>query len=380
MSPEMICLDSGSFQLRVGMVGQDLPSATFYNFLGREPSRRSDGLIDPQSVHFGEELTSSACPQCALVYPTHKSCVMDWGLQRRLWESAFAHLKWRPEQNIPLLYADPMLLPNDQQEGIQQLVFEEMNFPHLCRVPASVLAFQQHVHLLAGIPPAASAACVMVDAGHDATTITPMFNGIPLNYAVRRYDVGGEAITSQLATLLGPLAPPNWLKTNLLKERLCHCALDYPAEIGRMPMPSTAVLSMERAVLTAPEVLFCPRNVGVSSGGLADTLHEAVESTPGMLHPLLYRNILVHGGTANLPGFCERLASDVRALVPDGLEVVVECATGQLTNPRLAAWQGGAWWAMSYPRSTFLELWGVSRDEYMESGTHALCRRKFVWY
>ncbi|KAJ1813861.1 actin, partial [Coemansia sp. RSA 2599] len=75
------------------------------------------------------------------------------------------------------------------------------------------------------------------------------------------------------------------------------------------------------------------------------------------LRPAMFGNILVVGGTANLPGLRDRLQMEIQALAPAGTAVRV-VVPGE-HRPEFSAWLGA---------TRQLDQWQVSRERYHELG------------
>ena len=86
------------------------------------------------------------------------------------------------------------------------------------------------------------------------------------------------------------------------------------------PLPDQ-VLAVNNERFTVPEVVFAPPDIGLRQAGLAQAVADAAFAAPPALHPLLLSNVLCTGGLARCPGFRKRRAADLRALVPDDIEV-----------------------------------------------------------
>lgn len=43
---------------------------------------------------------------------------------------------------------------------------------------------------------------MVIESGHSATYFVPIFDGEPINYAIRRVDVGGRLLTKYLKDLI----------------------------------------------------------------------------------------------------------------------------------------------------------------------------------
>ncbi|KAI9788240.1 MAG: Actin- protein 6 [Piccolia ochrophora] len=73
-------------------------------------------------------------------------------------------------------------------------------------------------------------------------------------------------------------------------------------------------LGNERFVV--PELLFRPGDIGMEQAGIAELITHSLATLPGALWPALLANVVVVGGNAHMPGFVERLSTDLRKLVP----------------------------------------------------------------
>ena len=75
---------------------------------------------------------------------------------------------------------------------------------------------------------------LVVDFGHAATHITPIFDGTPLNYAAKRIDVGGKLLTNYLKQLLSARHFNMSDETQLvddMKTRVCYVSRNFQREM-----------------------------------------------------------------------------------------------------------------------------------------------------
>lgn len=86
-----------------------------------------------------------------------------------------------------------------------------------------------------------------------------------------------------------------------------------PPHISVRPEEQILTMAQERLV---PELLFSPGDIGLRQAGIPEAIVQAVNETPEDLHALLYSCIVLVGGNARIPGFRERLESELRTLVP----------------------------------------------------------------
>lgn len=137
-----------------------------------------------------------------------------------------------------------------------------------------------------------------------------------------------------------------------------------------------------------PELLFHPELAGLHKSGLVRTIQDCLSNVPELLRPLLLANIVVVGGTSNLPGFKERLIKDLRELSPLGHEVKIgnysnSSTKGEnddfFTNKYGSKSQDYSWYGgvAMFEKDGFNKV-SISKQEYFENGVD-YCRQKFQY-
>lgn len=106
------------------------------------------------------------------------------------------------------------------------------------------------------------------------------------------------------------------------------------------------------------------------AASLQELIKAAIQSCDADVQPALMSNIVVVGGTSLLPGFVERLNSEVAASFPASAKVRVSAA-GSTVERRFSSWVGGSILASL---GTFHQLW-ISKQEYAEQGKSIIHRR-----
>lgn len=79
-----------------------------------------------------------------------------------------------------------------------------------------------------------------------------------------------------------------------------------------LPDGRTIKISSER--FEAPEVLFQPSLIGLEVPGVSEQLFKVINSLPMDSRPLLYKHIILSGGTTMYPGFTTRLQLEMQNL------------------------------------------------------------------
>jgi actin-related protein 6 len=153
--------------------------------------------------------------------------------------------------------------------------------------------------------------------------------------------VGGKLLTNYLKEIL---SFRQWnvqdesVVINELKEALCYCSTDFTAEMrkyhhqrsarkqwilpdfvhhfkGRLRDENEGIragddeqaLEMGLEMISVPEVLFNPSDIGLNQAGIPEAIFQAVSSCPREIQPALYQNILLAGGNTKYPNFKTRL-------------------------------------------------------------------------
>jgi len=221
---------------------------------------------------------------------------------------------------------------------------------------------------------------IVIDSGYTQTTVTPVVYGRPIHSAIRRLELGGKQLTNYLKELIslrhyGLMDDPYLVSQ--IKEDACFVTQDlkHDAEITwkgnrsakNTPTTATAQIDIVQEYVLpdylntfrghlrpldparntpaarfgpdatnqaanaasreesfplgnerfmVPELIFTPSDIGMPQAGLAEVIVQSLSTLPAGLWPAMLANVIVVGGNAKLPGFVERLESDLRSLTP----------------------------------------------------------------
>lgn len=263
---------------------------------------------------------------------------------------------------------------------------------------------------------------LLIDSGYSFTTITPIFQGRPLQSAIRRLDVGGKLLTNYLTRLLSlrhyDMRNDTYI-VNEIKEKTCYVSLDFKGDLEktwkgtrgerREPYltgagiakdyvlpdfharangivrdfdPTTTakqrklaaaasnedILTLRNERFIIPEIFFNPTDIGMQTPGIADLVKQSLDCLPVGMWPGLLANIVVVGGNALYDGFIQRLQKEIVQRVPD--ECVVRVA--RPADPISSTWHGAA----NFAKHEHVERLVVTKKEYEEHGA-AWVARKF---
>ncbi|KAA8535125.1 hypothetical protein F0562_030128 [Nyssa sinensis] len=230
----VVVLDNGGGLIKAGIGGEREPAAVVPNCLGR-PLSSKKWLIADQLHSPGEDLTSAAVRR-----PFDRGYLINPDLQRDVWAHLFSNtLRINPSLSS-LLLVEPLFNLPSIQHSVDELVFEDFNFKSLFVADSPSL-----VHLYEasrqpyGIVSKAQCSLV-VDCGFSFTHAAPVYQNFTMNYAVKRLDLGGKALTNYLKELVSYRSVNLMDETFLMddvKEKLCFVSLDVARDlqIARKP-------------------------------------------------------------------------------------------------------------------------------------------------
>lgn len=84
---------------------------------------------------------------------------------------------------------------------------------------------------------------------------------------------------------------------------------------------------MNNERFAVPELLFHPSDIGIQQMGIPEAIVHVIENFPSEVQNHLYQNILLIGGSCNLPNFRERVERDVRTMAPAECDVCISLAS-----------------------------------------------------
>ena len=224
-----VVVDNGGDTCKLGFAGQEQPLRSVINAMARSKGHNKTFVAD----------TIDACTDfSALQYrrSLERGCLVNWDTQAEVWSRAFGPdvLRINPAECSLLLTEAPMC-PTAIQDTLDEMVFEHFGFDSYCTRPAAALAAlaiaeQQEK---AGAP--AHPCSLVVDAGFSATHCVPIFQRAPVNFAIKRLNVGGKLLTNHLKSIVSYRAYNVLDETHLMndaKERLCYVSLDFERELA----------------------------------------------------------------------------------------------------------------------------------------------------
>ncbi|KAJ5128483.1 hypothetical protein N7526_006649 [Penicillium atrosanguineum] len=392
-------LDNGAYNMKAGYA-PDLSSSDVLSACTSIPN----AIVKTRDnrIVIGAQLATHVTDwnEVAFRRPVEKGYIVNWEAEREIWEQSFFEEKATARNKLGCElgregnYTGPTL---NAWNEIHSLFGDTLTGkPESDILPADCL--------------------LVVDSGYSHTTVTPVYKGQTLQRGVRRLDIGGKHLTNYLKEIVSMrqynMVDETYIM-NEVKEAVCFVSNNFKGDMERtwkgnrklqaeegvvvdfvLPDPnagkkgfmrphdplllakkkkgaasglSAEVLSEDVLVLgnerfAVPELLFTPGDIGMKQAGVPDMILDSLSVLPAGLHAAFLANVLVVGGNAAIPGFMERLETELRQVASSDCVVRVHRAT----DPVRSTWLGGVRLANNREE---LGRVSITRQEYQEHGS-----------
>lgn len=114
-----------------------------------------------------------------------------------------------------------------------------------------------------------------------------------------------------------------------LKEKACYLANNpikeesMETEQINYTLPDGSVIKVGPARFRAPEILFKPDLIGEECEGLHEVLMYSIQKSDLDLRKVLFKNIVLSGGSTLFKGFGDRLLSEIKKMSPKETQIKV---------------------------------------------------------
>ncbi|KAJ7759323.1 actin, cytoplasmic 1-like protein [Mycena maculata] len=324
-----LVLDNGSGTCKAGckrIAGDDGPRVVLPSIVGRPRHQNIMVGFKHKDAYVGEEAQATRGIM-GLKHPIQHGIVTNWADMEKVWEHIFSNELRVPPDTQPLLMTEPPRNPPENREKAAQIMFETFNVPALYLKNQAGLSFGYHCR-------PDSNTGIVVDCGETVTHVVPMYEGCALSHATIRLDVAGQDVVEYLSRMLMERGYP--LTTSVereiardIKERMCYIAQDFhqqlksPTDQKDYEFPDGQVIPIGDECFRAPEVLFTPSLLGSDLPGVHDIVYKSVQKCDPDLQRLLYRRVMLSGGSTLFPGFADRLQKELTGLAPPGVKVYI---------------------------------------------------------
>lgn len=228
MQQNVVVLDNGGGLIKAGLGGDRDPSTIIPNCLYR-PLSSKKWLHPSPTTSEPIDLTSAAVRR-----PIDRGYLINPDLQRDIWAHLFSSLLHVGPAQSSLLLTEPLFTLPSIQRATDELVFEDFNFASLYVADSPSLT---HLYEASRRPTGliSKAQCsLVVDCGFSFTHAAPVFQNFTINYAAKRIDLGGKALTNYLKELVSYRSVNVMDETFLMddvKEKLCFVSMDVSRDL-----------------------------------------------------------------------------------------------------------------------------------------------------
>jgi actin-related protein 2 len=321
----LVC-DIGTRFIKVGVAGKLTPDFQVPCIVGSPRSKASYGY---NSNNMEENITKILIGDQALKPTNHRDkllyrypmdgagVVQDWNALEMLLTYAMEEkLGVRDCSKYKLLIPKPYAMTKSDLERLVDFLFSSLKFKAITmHEQAALVLYTQGVE-----------SGIVVEAGESRINIVPVYMGHAIPQLDKRFPIGGRALSLHLIKLLRlkgyHLDAREDLETaRQIKEKLCYVALDKNQEqrlaeettvlVENYCLPDGSCLKIGRERFEACEALFQPSLLDSECSGLADLIFDTIQEADIDCRVELYKNIILSGGTALLPGIGARLEKDL---------------------------------------------------------------------
>ncbi|RCH96054.1 Actin- protein 6 [Rhizopus azygosporus] len=400
MAPGTLIIDNGAYTIKAGISYPEARPRKIPNAIVRGKTNKQNFV--------GDELDE--CTNFSSLYyrlPFEKGYLVNWDVEKIVWNRLFNHVAKIKPKETRLLVTEPCFNLPVIQENYDQVIFEEFEFASCYRTMAPQLCLFNELGGLFGDKIGSIPDCTLiVDSGYSFTHIIPFLKGKPVAKGIRRINVGGKLLTNHLKEVVSfrhydmmeetyiindvkekcsfvshdvykdlETSRQHYLNNPIVREYVLpdfvHAQQGHvrPVRANRDSHEQVLLMNNERFMI--PEILMHPSDIGLDQAGIPEAIVQSVNACDSVIHGLLYANIILVGGNANIPGYMERIQQDLRQLVP--VEYDIRIVTPP--SPDTFAWHGGNTFVSLSSKSELQKIF-VQRKEYLEYGSE-ICRRKF---
>ncbi|KAH3762209.1 actin beta/gamma 1 [Pelomyxa schiedti] len=357
-------IDCGTGLTKVGLsidgVENGLPRGLFPTIIGRLRPALCTGFGVPE--YCGNEALQKPQGHLFFKHPVERGVVNLYEIES-IYTHIFNSVLRIASDEHSILIAEPSLNPNASSEKLIQILFETFT------APAAYLANDALLSLISS----GRTTGIVIDCGEGITRFAPIIDGTLTTSATARVELAGCDLTDFMSTILSQHG--NSLSESIsdraivkdIKEHIPYVALNFDEEMGADPpqskktcqLPDKRVINLPDKLFRCPEALFRPELIGKKTPGIHQFCATSISQCDASIHPQLYGNIILCGGSSMFPGMQERLQKEISISAPSHSTKVIATP-----DRRYSVWLGGC---IVASHSTFEQMC-ISKAEYDDYG------------
>ncbi|KAH8295145.1 hypothetical protein KR018_007963 [Drosophila ironensis] len=237
---QVLIIDNGSYECRVGWAGAKEPALRFRNVLTKP---RKDRKKEPEAaalpaealaeIQVGNDITNIEAVRAHLKSPFERNVITNWNHQEQIFDYIFTKMDFEGQEciNHPIVLTEALANPSFCRQQMSELLFECYGIPAVSYGIDALYSWEHYQQKRKQVSDA-----LIISFGYSTTHVIPVLNGkIQLEH-VRRLNVGGYHIITYLFRLMQMKYPVHLTAITISRmEKLvhehCHVAVDYKEEL-----------------------------------------------------------------------------------------------------------------------------------------------------
>ncbi|VDL19335.1 unnamed protein product [Hymenolepis diminuta] len=336
-----IIIDCGSGSCKAGFASDLLPRSEFQSIVFTDGQETYIGGSD---YYFEAE------------YPIQRGTITNWDDMESIWHYIIQSELGVQSEHHPILITE---VPNNDiidREKMTQIMFETFN------VPVMYVGVQAVLSLYAS----GRTTGVILDSGDGVTHAVSVYQDYALPNAISRIELAGRDLAESFVESFS--VQPEIAQA--IKEQFCYVAHDFDAELVasgenrnstlNCQLPDGNIIPLGKERFLCPEALFKSGLLGLQYKGVHEMIYDSIMSCEEIIHPQLYSNVVLSGGSTMFPGMTERMMKELIEISPPSTRIRIAGSSIR----KYSTWVGGTI-LTSLPQ--FSQMW-IAREDYGEYG------------
>ena len=363
-----LIIDTGSWSCKAGLSNEDAPQVIMPTYIGVNSQINNSPILK-----YGKKALEKS-PDFITESLFEGTKIKDWDKMEKFWENLIKknlQLNMTERATMTSYYSN---CDKFTKERTTQIFFESFNVPYYYTASNALLTLYSSGRVSG----------IVADIGHSKTSIVPIFDGSPFNFAQSHSKFAGSNLTDFLIKEY----QIDFELAQTLKDKNCRVSMDFVKESKDLLAPSNMVIEEEENkvkmekefilpdktkiefkdnMIKMGEALFNPKIINENFSGVHNLIYNSIQKVEYDYRKDLVSHIIVTGGTTSCSNFNERLSKELFLYLPTNMKI--KCYN--LSERANAVWFGGA--IVSY-LGTFQPMW-ITRNEYDECGPSIINRK-----
>ncbi|KAK3578753.1 hypothetical protein CHS0354_035654 [Potamilus streckersoni] len=370
----VLILDIGSCGIRAGILGESpcLPTLFFPSIVAED---KQSGELSIGIDSFKPEVRHQSILKYP-VLPTNKvdKFNIDMDVMPMILSKVLKDLSLNPK-TAWVMIGTPQNLGDKLKEGLMKILVDKFHMKGACMVQQSLLALYSY----------RTDTGIIVDIGN-RMEVLPIYEGVLIEGGVSRQVCGGQKVADSLHISLLEnkykfSTPVEKLIVRYIMEKSCYVVEDYSeakkkcdadpdsfrttVSLNNFDLPEGAHLSVthDYSCFKSAEGLFNTDLWGIDYPTIQRLVFQAIQACPMDSRKHMYRSIYLSGGVTMLPGFAERLQTELKKLAPPSVVVEVHASPQRYHSAYIGA--------CTLAGMDVFEKSCISAEEWRQMGTKA---------